>query len=129
MSVQSIPRPCKICRQITTNQNGYCDKHQGAYEEQEKRRKQWLERNRGSRHARGYDNLWYEVRRTYLMQHPLCEQCEKEGRITPAREVHHKVALRDGGERLNPDNFMALCRACHQKFTQEEIAKRRENQG
>jgi predicted HNH restriction endonuclease len=27
--------------------------------------------------------------------------------------VHHKVALRDGGKRLNPVNFMALCDNCH----------------
>lgn len=127
--MQEIPRPCKVCRKTTLNKNGYCDEHQAFFEEQEKKRKQWFERHRGSRHERGYDNTWYKVRKTYLMLHPLCEQCEKEGRLTLAKEVHHKIALRDGGSRLDPDNFMAVCRACHQKFTQEEIAKRRENQG
>lgn len=125
MTTTAIPRPCKICRIVTTNKNGYCEKHQAAYEEQEKKRKLYREQYRGSRHKRGYDATWYEVRKIYLMQHPLCERCEKEGRITPAREVHHKIALKDGGERLNPDNFMALCRACHHILTQEEIQNRR----
>lgn len=32
---------------------------------------------------------WRNLRNAYLMEHPLCERCEKEGRITPATDVHH----------------------------------------
>lgn len=121
MTTQQIPRPCKICRKLTLNTPPYCDEHKHVHEE---KKAQW-DLRRGSRHERGYDNLWVKVRKMYLMAHPLCEMCEKEGRIMPAREVHHIVALRDGGARLDSENFMAVCRACHQKLTQEEIRRRR----
>lgn len=121
MSAGQIPRPCKICRRLTLNMPPYCDEHKKVDEEREKL---WDQR-RGSRHARGYDNLWVKVRKMYLILHPLCEMCEAEGRIIPAQEVHHKVALRDGGARLDSDNLMAVCRSCHHKLTQEEIRRRR----
>lgn len=68
---------------------------------------------RGSNAERGYDTQWRTVRHRYLGQHPLCERCDSAGKTEPATMIHHKVALRDGGKRLNPDNFMALCDNCH----------------
>lgn len=129
MATGAIPRPCKICRKLTTNKNGFCDEHKSVGEEQVKRWQAQYDLRRGSPSRRGYDATWVKVRKTYLMQHPLCEQCEKEGRITPAREVHHIIALQDGGNRLDESNFMAVCHACHQKFTQEEIENRRKKEG
>jgi 5-methylcytosine-specific restriction protein A len=71
---------------------------------------------RGSAAARGYDARWDKAREAYLNRNPLCEMCEKEGRTTPAVLVHHKKPIDEGGERLNPDNLMALCRECHEKI-------------
>lgn len=121
----AIPKPCRICRKLTTNKTGYCDEHEPAYLEQ---RAQYAARHdlrRGSPDKRGYDFTWRKVRKTYLLQHPLCEECEKHGRVTPAKEVHHIKAISEGGDRLNPDNLMAVCRACHQKFTEGQIKARR----
>lgn len=129
MAISEIQRPCKICKKITTNKNGYCDEHKHIPEEQLKKWQAMHDLRRGSPSKRGYDARWVKARELYLMEHPLCENCEKEGRIMPAREVHHIIALQDGGARLDPENLMALCRTCHQKFTQEEIENRRKKNG
>lgn len=68
---------------------------------------------RGSSAERGYDARWRVVREAYLKAHPLCERCDKQGKVEPATMVHHIRALRDGGDRLNPNNFMSLCFDCH----------------
>ncbi len=40
----------------------------------------------------------------------LCERC---GREAKALDVHHRVALKDGGEPYDPDNLEVVCRPCH----------------
>lgn len=50
----------------------------------------------------------------------LCELCMKEGKITPAEEVHHKIHLsqqniNDPNVTLNYDNLIALCREHHRQ--------------
>ena len=74
-------------------------------------------RVRGSAASRGYDADWEHCRAAYLLAFPLCADCQAYGRVTAAREVHHLLALRDGGERLDWDNLMALCKRCHSKRT------------
>lgn len=76
------------------------------------------DQRRGNTTARGYDQDWENARRIYLHAHPLCEGCAAAGFYDrPAREVHHKRALRDGGARLDPANFRALCKSCHSRRT------------
>jgi 5-methylcytosine-specific restriction protein A len=76
------------------------------------------DRSRGTTKQRGYDQRWKDARDFYLSQHPLCEDCVAEGFFDrAAREVHHKLALRLGGARLDPENFRALCKSCHSKRT------------
>ncbi len=77
------------------------------------RHSQQREQQRGSRHQRGYDGKWDRFRRAYINAHPLCSDCLTTGHTTPASEVHHIHKLRDGGDRLNPDNCMPLCKQCH----------------
>ena len=71
------------------------------------------EYDRGSSAERGYDAQWRIAREAYLRTHPLCERCLAKGEVEAATMVHHKVALRDGGARLDPRNFMALSDNCH----------------
>lgn len=68
---------------------------------------------RGSAARRGYDGVWQKVSRQYLAIHPLCEECERMGRVVPAVLVHHIKPLCDGGERLSYSNLRALCEICH----------------
>jgi 5-methylcytosine-specific restriction protein A len=63
-----------------------------------------------------YGRAWKKVRARFLSQHPLCEQCKKAGRLTPAEEVHHVLPLADGGTN-DESNLMALCKSCHSKIT------------
>ncbi len=56
------------------------------------------------REARAYSLL----RAAYLKAHPTCEVCSK---ATP-KDIHH-VCGRLGGNYLNPDTWLAVCRSCH----------------
>lgn len=78
-----------------------------------------------------YDRLmhstkWLRLRKRKLTEHPLCEMCEKEGRIAPAEEIHHIHPIEDAlftwqQEALAYDyaNLMALCHHCHAKVHKE----------
>ena len=76
-----------------------------------------VDERRGSARRRGYDSTWERFRAAYLSDHPLCQDCLTEDKIEPATDVHHIRKLRDGGERLDPQNCMALCHACHSTRT------------
>nr|DAN74207.1 MAG TPA: HNH endonuclease [Caudoviricetes sp.] len=65
---------------------------------------------------------WVKLRRQKLSMQPLCERCQKEGKVTAATEVHHIVPVECGLSReekrrlmYNPSNLMSLCHACHVK--------------
>ena len=64
-----------------------------------------------------YDRKWRKARRAYLEEHPLCEECLDNDRITPARDIDHVIPLSEGGARLDCSNFRALCRRCHNRKT------------
>ena len=55
------------------------------------------------------------IRDRYASEHPLCELCLKEGRLTLMDEVHHILPVSQGG-RHNQENLMSLCRSCHTKL-------------
>lgn len=70
---------------------------------------------------RGYDWRWKKVRDMKLQQDPLCERCEKKGRITVAVLVHHKKLVSTHKElRLVIDNLESLCVACHEAEHKED---------
>lgn len=72
---------------------------------------------------------WVNLRKAYLMEHPLCEECEKAGIVRAATEVHHVYEISNGNTEiemediaLNPwkyDGLMALCSDCHHKIHQK----------
>ena len=61
------------------------------------------------------------MRAAYLSAHPVCEDCEEQGRTTIAKEVHHIRPVESAAGRpvdmhelaFNPCNLRALCRPCH----------------
>jgi 5-methylcytosine-specific restriction protein A len=110
----------------------YCAVH-AHLEEKEKRERQ-ARYNRETRDAeaqRLYESPeWRRLRALYIKRNPLCERCFADGRrITPAAIVDHRVEIKDGGGRLDPENLTSLCRACHNKKTALERAKRNGNGG
>lgn len=107
-------KPCAYpgCPELVTS--GYCDEHKrGKQQEQD--------RQRGSAHQRGYTAQWQKARLTYLRGHPLCAECEKEGRLTPATELDH-IKPHKGNMDLFWDfnNVQGLCRPCHSRKTAKE---------
>lgn len=69
---------------------------------------------------------WLQLRKIVLNEHPLCQICEKEGRISAAVEVHHIVPCEvasnaDEMARLMYDrhNLVAVCHNCHVELHQQ----------
>lgn len=81
-----------------------------------------------SRHSRGYGAEWEKVRKLVIARAKgLCEKCEREGRVTPGRDVDHVVskarAQRLGWSRAKTDsiaNLQLLCQPCHKEKTAAE---------
>lgn len=66
---------------------------------------------------------WRSLRLYKLDHSPLCEMCEREGRVRAAVDVHHRVSFMittDPDRRCelayDYDNLMSLCKECHQKI-------------
>jgi 5-methylcytosine-specific restriction protein A len=53
---------------------------------------------------------WKKLRNLKLSMNPLCEHCEKEGKLTPATVCDHIVPIREGGAKLDINNLQSLCR-------------------
>lgn len=73
-----------------------------------------------------YSSRWRKLRLSHLLDHPLCELCQKEGKIVPAIDVHHIISFMSTNDPLkrlflayNPDNLMSLCKKCHQLLHNE----------
>lgn len=111
-----------------TRQGKYCEKH--AHLEDAERRERASRYNKTARDIGSqklYDSAeWRKLREIHIRRNPLCESCLENGRITPAVIVDHKVEIKDGGGRLDPDNLQSLCRSCHNKKTAQERAKRKD---
>ena len=105
-------RPCSYpgCPDLTDGR--FCEKHQ----KEENKRYEKYDRNPAVH--RRYGRAGKRIRDSYAAGHPLCEQCIKEGRITVATEVHHKLPLSRGGTH-DIKNLMALCTPCHSRITAE----------
>ena len=58
---------------------------------------------------------WRRLRDWYRGRYPLCEECQRQGRVTAAELVHHKREISQGGEPLDVDNLESLCRSCHSR--------------
>ena len=66
---------------------------------------------------------WRRLRDTYILLHPICEECLKRNIVTPATEVHHARKFLSGKteeERwqlfLDESNLRATCKKCHNGY-------------
>ena len=101
-------RPCSHpgCPNLCEGQ--FCEQHRV----DERRRYDKYERS--SDVNRKYGRAWKRIRDRYAAEHPLCEMCLKEGRLTPVQEVHHILPVSKGGT-LARGNLLGPCRSCHTK--------------
>ena len=105
-------RPCSYpgCPKLTDSR--FCEEHAKA----EAKRYEKYDRDPAVR--RRYGRAWKRIRDSYVQQHPLCEVCQKDGRLVATEEVHHKVPLSEGGTHAR-DNLIALCKSCHARIHAE----------
>jgi len=93
---------------------GYCSKHA----QEPALRKAKVDRHRLTPHQRGYNYQWRQARRVFLMEHPLCVACERNGRLTAAQVVDHREPHQGDQERFwNRSNWQPLCVRCHNAKT------------
>lgn len=104
------PCSCVGCKNLTYDK--YCDEHKALDKHTEER---------PSANKRGYNTRWQKARAVYLSHHPLCAECEKHGRLTPATVVDHIVPHK-GDSKLfwDKDNWQPLCKQCHDRKTATE---------
>ena len=106
-------RPCRYpCCPNLCDSGVYCREH-SQYSS---------DRLRGNAEARGYNAEWRRARKAFLQQNPLCSECRKAGKLTPATVVDHIIPHR-GDKRLFWDekNWQSLCKSCHDKKTGHEM--------
>ncbi|HAT1212956.1 HNH endonuclease [Corynebacterium striatum] len=65
---------------------------------------------------RRHGRQWRKIRARYVALHPVCEQCQKEGRLTPTQEVHRVLPLSLGGSH-DFTNLVALFKPCHSRIS------------
>jgi 5-methylcytosine-specific restriction endonuclease McrA len=57
---------------------------------------------------------WRRLRKVFLLQHPLCYECQRRGLLIPATQVHHVDERRLRPElALEWNKLHALCAPCH----------------
>jgi 5-methylcytosine-specific restriction protein A len=62
----------------------------------------------------------------YKSEHPLCERCEKVGKVVPVYIVHHKIQHKGNWELFwSRDNWESVCNDCHEAEHGKDRFKRR----
>ena len=88
-----------------------CDKHA--------KEPKWSKRSKQSEAAQElYDYRWEQASKRYRQEHPLCAECERQGRVAAAECVDH-IAPHRGDKSLFwlESNWQPLCDACHRSKT------------
>lgn len=127
----AAPRPCGHpgCSQLVRDGSGRCEKHP-----RKAAPGSFADRERGSRHARGYGAGWDKKRKDILERDCyLCQECKRNGKLTAIGDrpysafVDHikpKAEARAAGwsdEQIDDDsNLQSLCKPCHTAKTDQE---------
>lgn len=92
------------------------------YKPKRKKDAQDLDRQRRERMKIYNSQRWRELRAWKMICNPLCEECEKEGKIVPVDDVHHIVSFTSTNNEVERkriaydfNNLMSLCDECHRK--------------
>jgi 5-methylcytosine-specific restriction protein A len=107
------PRPCSHpgCGVLVRDGSGRCPKHP---------KKAWAKPVNETKRITG--RRLQAMRVELFTRKPLCEECERLGRVTLATVRDHRIPLAEGG----PDdttNEQALCEPCHAVKTKAESAR------
>lgn len=117
------------CHKPVPRGERYCDAHAkaGAKRDAEIEAKAKAARDarrrqvRGTTAQRGYGGRWQTLRKRFILQHPYCQECLKQGKLTEATDVDHIVPHRGCAKLLFDEaNLQALCHECHSRKTAKE---------
>ena len=117
---QKPPRPCWVqsCPKLVTGSIAYCDDHIHLAPTG------WIAK-KDHDHQKFYSTRpWIRASKAYRQQHPLCQQCQVKGIITPADVADHIQPIQAGGDRFDWNNLQSLCHSCHNSKTAKENANR-----
>ena len=103
-------KPCNDCQRTLTRERyclackpNYCDT--------------W---HRAPASQRGYGHDWVKLTKLVKRRDKgLCQECLRNGKYKPGRDVDHTVPKAQGGTD-DPSNLELLCVPCHQRKTQRE---------
>ena len=104
--------PCKHpgCPALVSYGQQYCSEHAPLHSSERK-----------GASERGYGSRWQRARLRFLRAHPLCIECLKEQRVTPATVVDHIVPHRgDPNLFWDESNWQPLCKHHHDVKTMTE---------
>ena len=108
----SMPRkpktPCRYqgCPELV--EGTYCDKHRQLINHD------YNTQQRDKEASSFYSSRpWRTLRAAKLSRTPLCEECMRQGKETPATMVDHITPIRQGGHALDMENLQSLCWSCH----------------
>jgi 5-methylcytosine-specific restriction protein A len=107
------------CRNPVTAR-GRCDEHRKELERDRSRSRRADARERNRMYAR---KRWAMTRKAKLFANPLCE-LEHDGYLGIASEVHHRIAMGDGGAKYDLKNLVSTCKPCHSRETRREQTTR-----
>ena len=113
-------KPCAKpgCPNLTTGR--FCKEHQTEEKKQKAETNRYYDRYTRDKQAEAFykSRAWVAARqRTLTRDNHLCQECLRQGRITQADTVHHKVELKqDWSKRLQLDNLVSLCAECHNRL-------------
>lgn len=65
---------------------------------------------------------WRAIAKHQLILVPLCEECERDDRVTPATVCNHKIPHRGDVVRFWSGPFESLCKPCHDGVVQAREA-------
>ena len=105
-------QPCAYPECPKLSDGRYCEEHRKVVE------RNYNKYTRAPDVNHKYGRAWKRIRDRYASEHPLCEKCLAEGRVTLMAEVHHKLPISRGGTH-DRDNLMSLCQSCHNKIHHE----------
>jgi 5-methylcytosine-specific restriction protein A len=108
-------RPCPYSGCPNLPDGKYCEAHKKKAVSEEARA--YNENSRDREAQRFYDSsAWRKLRAIKKKRSPLCEECYRQGRITPAYIVDHIIERRERPDiALDIDNLQTLCMACHNR--------------
>ena len=65
-----------------------------------------------------YNKKWQRASKNFLIKNWYCEECLKQGRYTPATEVHHRKDHKGDFDLFwDESNWEAICHSCHSRIT------------